>query len=325
MDHHLQSSHTQLSSQPQRRQQARSLVFLIDTATMSRRAFDDAKPALIKLIEERIGPKDSVKLCQLETTLSHLTPFTTNKQHMRNALEGLNHYGNFRRQLVTIQNDINERIRARHPPRETNRLIDAKRKLKSDHLKTFMFNAEVMAEMVATREGVKSFFLVSGGGYIDTETNNRFSDFTARLNARDITVHALLLKEKVPRYVQDFARGNNLDLERRTAIPDGSVDVDYNTQNTIMENNFQLETGPFNAAVQTGGAFYKTHNFSRIFEGLQELETRANHFYTLWYKSNHEEQRLKLELVAKRKVGNSAMARRCNSPNPILNARANPA
>lgn len=197
--------------------------------------------------------------------------------------------------------------------RQINEYVDRKARLKANHFRTFYLNMLAVTQILKPITGSKSIMLLSGGSYLENagnypDTQLMAEKMTRVMNNSNITMYSLLNKPTVPTSRTILNMGDR-PLENRNTSgpiidaqglmtahqfpPDGFTQP---TQNTVLENDFQIESGPSFVAEATGGFFEITTWVKDIDTAMESLLFNASQYYRLAYTTNPNEKRVKLKI-----------------------------
>jgi len=84
----------------------RNLILVLDSSNMRPAAFEEMKGAMAEFIEQYVGPKDLVKLIQLDEQLIHLTSFSNNKELLLSGLAKAEYKGSLHNKLFQRESEV---------------------------------------------------------------------------------------------------------------------------------------------------------------------------------------------------------------------------
>jgi VWFA-related protein len=198
--------------------------------------------------------------------------------------------------------------------RQINEYVDRKARLKANHFRTFYLNMLSLGQILKPITGSKSIMLLTGGAYLENAGNYPDTQLMAEkmarvFNSNNITMYNLLNKPTVPMSRTILNMGDN-PLENRNAsgpiidpqslmtasqFPPEIANAEF-TQNTVLENDFQIESGPTFTAEATGGFFEITSWVKEIDNSMEALLFNASQYYRLAYTTNVNTKRVKLKI-----------------------------
>ena len=283
----------------------RNMIWVIDTATMSRDAFNGAKLALERLVYDALNERDLVKIVQLEERMEQLTPFSADRQMLRETLSKIERKAVTRTRLERYQEMINrsltdiDRGALGNHSQISDQYVREKGRAKSAHFWAYFNGMKALEKMLEPLEGERSIWWITGGGYLDVGYDHMLERLTRTFNARNITINTLLVSD-----LKDIGEGTivpGADQYRYTPFLGGQFGMDSRSRNTVVENNKQKESSPIESAEQTGGVFAKVTNPEHTYDALGEIEALASHYYILWYRYDGDKHKVKVELRKKNK------------------------
>lgn len=197
--------------------------------------------------------------------------------------------------------------------RQINEYVDRKARLKANHFRTFYLNMMSVSQILKPITGSKSIMLLTGGSYLEDagnypDTKMMAERMSRQFNNNNITMYNLLNKPTVPLSRTILNMGDR-PLENRNAtgpiidaqtlqttgqFPPDSLSIE--TRNTVLENDFQIESGPTFLADETGGFFQVTSWVKDIDSALETLLFNASQYYRLAYTTNVNTKRVKIKV-----------------------------
>ena len=308
-------------AQPEPGKQYRYKILFVESSQMTPGNFTDVKAAIYRFIDQQALEDELIKIVHMDYKFNHVTGFTRNKNILKEAMGKMEFQGRLRRDLMRVQSRINDAIVDWDlaPDRErggyelgVNAFVREKARLKSDYYKSFYYNMFSLGNMLEYIRGPKTIYLLTSGSYLEVDSEYGgtvdFSEKLGRiLNRADATIYTLLFKPTSP------IGGAFSNLNLRNQPPNfagmlvryGEFPPDQFTtkviSNTIVEDNRQLETGPSDAAAQTGGLFVKSFGTSEIDKGIHKLEKVANHYYRLGYALKNPDKKVAVSIKLKDK------------------------
>jgi len=288
------------------------LVQLDDKATSLTRFTNDKQKLLAGL--KRASYKGTLKkaLTRAEAGISRDLP-----DFMR-----LNELVDFwrRREETTDGRDKNhaleEKLKYENLRKWSSRAIDTyveeKERYKATNYRNHYLHMQFIARMLAPMDGTRSIYLLSGGLYLENDPNISNTGAMATqlgqlLNTHKITVYSIQKDTHIMTGESSLQMaGYPIDVDRLRKI--GSMDQEFsqrpekirNTDNTVLENDHQSETGIRVAAEHTGGVFKRAYK-DNLYQMMQELREASSNFYVLGYQGEETrtKSRLKISLVNK--------------------------
>jgi len=194
--------------------------------------------------------------------------------------------------------------------RQIDHEVTRKELAKARHYRGFFLQMQYIARMLAPVDGTRSILLMSGGLYLEqapdlVDTQSMSARLARLLNSHKITVYSihqanrLSLAESQLQMTESsvrldrFKQINSLATEF-SDTPTGKI---RRTDNSVVENNRQYETGVRAAAEDSGGLFQRGLR-GNLAEMLTEVRTASSHFYLLGYQvdGQHGEAPAMLEI-----------------------------
>ncbi len=317
----------------------RFMVLMVQSANMTKGAFDRAIPALIDFVDNGLGSNDRVKIIQMDDSFIHLTGFTKDRALMKEALGKMRYKGVMYRALHRADEAVYSRIEdwlRMHPDSRdgasmlVRNAIAAKARLKRDHYVALQLNLLDIAQMMEEVDGAKSIYLVSGGSFIDVggagDTSNLSEELGAAMNRADVTIYSMLYRPTSPPFNRSLP--NEIETGKRVSADNPENDYDAQkwlrmlredssfppsvggysatnstqvTLNTGFENNRHLETGPAIAAESTGGIFKKYYNTTDMTEHMKKMRNLSSYYYRLSYRLSTKDTGSRLNISLKNK------------------------
>ncbi|MDJ0835462.1 MAG: VWA domain-containing protein [Acidobacteriota bacterium] len=329
----------------------RNSVIVLDTADMAKADFDDLLESARNFIREELGPDDFVKLVQLDEKATSLTRFTSDKQTLIEGLDKAEFKGRLKREIISMENEIVEQLpefqRVQNEVRRWQNIADSssgqqrqnalnevaryesmrdaiamqidrsvrdKEITKSTHYRGHYLQMQSIVRMLAPMQGTRSIFLLSGGLYLEEDSEYRNTKVMAErlgrlLNTYKITVYAIQQATRNPP-AEGQLQMTNVPININSLQNMSSLLQEYsknyagklrNPANTVLENNRQSQLGIRAAAEATGGV-YKRGLRANMGDMLREARRASAQFYTLGYQvdENNADRPagLKIELTA---------------------------
>ncbi|MDJ0837825.1 MAG: VWA domain-containing protein [Acidobacteriota bacterium] len=319
-------------------QNSRTIVILLDSSNMSKAGYTESLKAIDSIVDN-LGPGDLVKLVQMDRDMTDLSPFTRQKEVLKEGLKKSKYVGAQWHDLVSQERAIIDAIIAfqeaptprvdpeevREPlAKQVNRQVELKEKIKGDYYKTFYYNMMYLGKMLGHMSGSKSILLLSGGSFI--ETGGAFSNTTAladrlgrTLNTANTTVYTFLFKSNMPKAegllsmtnlgvdfnFRSLRTTNNFYLEM---YPSGtnafvySEDATRYALNTVFENGTHVETGLRHATEWTGGTMALATSKKFVAERVGKILDASSHYYRLGYSVLEPEKIAAVRVKLTRKI-----------------------
>ena len=275
----------------------RTMVILLDTSNMTPDMVSGARDGVDGVIA-KLGPRDRVKLVQLEERLFDLTPFTGDKERLRQGLQKTAFRGVQRRELSQTAKAISDHIiTLQNMPPEFDpdpvlRMIDEetkqKERRKAQYYKTFLNGMGVMAQTLGMMDGTRSILLVSGGNFLETNgahTNTEVLGHALNemLNRNNVTVYSFLAATRTDRSSTELQM-QRVVMNQQALQNFGLIYGDLRkSQNTILDRPGKEGDGLDLAARGTGGFMARGSDSTVMSELVGEVFDRASHFYRLTY------------------------------------------
>ena len=311
-----------------------SIVIILDSSNMDQFAFPRVKEGLENFLQNSLNPNSRVKLVQLEKKMVHFTEFTTNVDLLVRKLREMEYQGSFRRELERLdtqlarafeifarENDTNSALGSDDQGRENSlgfsadQVNDARRDkelLKYNHFLTYMYNMQILGDIMAPMTGDKSIYLFTGGQYLEQKGQIRntyamASDLAQRLNSQGVTIYSYLHQSRTVigqenwRMTQLGLLGQTdamLAIQKATRFSDLSETDIYSIgiNNALVENQEQMLTGPRETASQTGGLFKYTVGDKALYQDINDFLTHTQHYYRFTYSIDQEHIGKKLKI-----------------------------
>jgi len=288
---------------------SRKVVLFVDSSHLTQGNFEQVRDSLIRFIDTQLNPNDLVKMVHWDDDVKHLTAFIRDRETLITSLSEMKFKGQMLRDMNRAQNAIDSEIKEwdvlENPElkyayeNSINQLIKQKARLKANHYRTFYLNILDVSTILSTMDGPKSIFLFTGGSYL--EVSNNFGNTTdlserlaEKLNRSNTTIYTILLKQTKPvGGSPPFLQNQNPNFANRfknfsTFPPNAQFTADI-ANNTISEDNVQIETGPAAAADMSGGLFLKSFGNTNIEEQLEQVQNVSSHYYRLAFLVDNPE------------------------------------
>ena len=196
--------------------------------------------------------------------------------------------------------------------KQVNMRVQEKERIKKQHFKTFYMNMLSLTQILKPITGSKSVILMTGGTYLETsgvfDSTKSVSDRLGReLNSANVTIYSVLNKPTVStsQSIINLA-GRPLEsvsnpeinanfLTKASTYPPGE-DTGVPSDNTILENAVQIESGPSAFAENTGGFFRGTSWVKDIDDGIEDLLYKASQYYRLAYSTDNRRNNSKVKI-----------------------------
>lgn len=280
----------------------RMIVIMFDSAVMTPPIFKQTVTQLKRFVEEKVGPQDLVKLTHLEDKWSQVTGFTTDKEALMDALDGLEYRGTLRNKLEMYMDIIanaaedEERGKRANSATTMDQYTLIKKRVKSAHYTTFTYGLEAVYRMLENQKGDRAIFLVTGGSYHDFHLETIMERASSQLNSQNIAIHTLHARETKVIGEKGMNRVTSLHRFTNSSGLGSNMAERDNTLNTIGENGRQINTGPFEAATQTGGAYALITDEAVMAEVLDQIDHQSKHYYSLWVSGKIRNKKVKLSI-----------------------------
>jgi len=302
----------------------RAMVLFLDTSNIHKPAFDAMMAASEEIIRRETADGTRIKLVHYDETIHDLSPFSRDTEMLVVALGNAVYRGRFLERLrlqqrrVIEARDRLEDARRRELGRSTNEAkisgidlgeglagvairpdiaayleslqkaltfeINEKERMKMSHFRAYSFHMDLLSRSLAAFPESKSIIHISGGVYMQG-SNSVFSRTTSEadllgrmLNSRNVTVYSLL---------QTDIRPIGTDTPMRFAV-DPEDFITNGSTNGLLEDDFQMQSGPLGMAERTGGFFVRATGLAKTSEKLFEIQNASRHYYRLVYTVDPE-------------------------------------
>ena len=314
-----------------------NIVIVLDSGNMDQLAFNHIVDGLEEFLTHSLNPNSRVKLVQLEEVMLHFTEFTANTTELTRKLREMKYRGKFRAELRRLDSEISQKfddfIRERDTEvpgmdapvvKQTNSslyanmvddVITEKELAKYRHFLTFMYNMDILGEIMEPMTGDKSIYLFTGGQYLERKGTQRntfklASEMAKRLNNKGITVYSFLHQGKHAIGSGNWKTGRVSFMDPSDAMMEikrfsnsttmSEMEIrSLGSANGLVENQEQMKTGPSLAANQTGGLFRNTVGNKNLFQDISDFLSHTQHYYRFTYTLDQEDQKKKLEIKIK--------------------------
>jgi VWFA-related protein len=306
----------------------RYVVVILNSAYMTKRDFRRGVDELEDFAKSLLDGRTKVKIVQIDNSMKHLTPFTKSVVDIDIGMRKATYAGDLRKRITLTERNIVDNIERFNSVAETeaaraangasfsgdgladnyrrivNMKIDEKALLKESYYRSFYLNMMLLAQTMKPLSGSKSFFLLTGGNFLDpggkfSNTKLMADKLGRTLNDANVTIYSHLAKSlnniadqamMMGRTSLDSIGGRSIplsQLKQASTFNEGSggepLSGNLDSWNTVFENDLQMTTGPSLAAESTGGLFHQSTSARAIGKTLREFNEKSKQYYRLNY------------------------------------------
>ncbi len=293
----------------------RSVAILLDPGMASVKGFQTLQQSALDLIDH-LPANTRIAVYQMRYGLTTLSALSSDREMLRRSVTDAVYFAGLLNRLETSQMAIIREVEDMLTPRFSEKggstrvdaalnnlkgLLSDKGHHKDGYANKLAFGLELIGRMLVPQSGERCIYLLTAGGYSDSENRGPLRAVASRLNWNNIPIHTMHLRDRNAQALSQVSGSHlsELDLQAVQNSLSGKLSTQRNV-NTLAESEEVLQTSSRTWAQETGGSFVNVNNPMELSEKLARLQQASDHYYLISYAASDKLDKVEIRLAAGR-------------------------